>query len=239
MLLDVGIDSVPELAQRNASNLLDKLQAFAASNDGYVTSFKVPELGDGSPQQKALRFVEDLVARAGQLDKVVTFGSPTTGLDALSNRQRAEMLYTEQLRSEDYNGDPVQLLKDAGVQDAERVYASMVDDAMTLLSDELSYWDIDVDADTLKQLGSWDALLAHVSDDEADALGNGYASFEPEIYVFKDDSGQEVGATIAFSRVLDGDHDYGETHIVDKIAGDVTGHVSWGYEIDTDYSIAD
>ena len=59
------------------------------------------------------------------------------------------------------------------------------------------------------------------------------------VEVFKDDNGKEVGATLAFTRVLDGDHDYGETHIVDKLGGGVTGYVAWGYEIDTDYYIDD
>jgi hypothetical protein len=237
VLLDQGIDSVPELASRNAQNLLEKLQAFEKSNDGYVTSFKVPELGDGTANEKALRFVEDLIDRAGQLDRVVTFGRPTSGLETLTNRQRAEMFYTEQLDQELYRGDPVQLLRDAGVDNPEAVYNSMRDDALGMLADELDYYDIDVDVDTLKQLGSYDALLDHVSDDEADMLGNGGASFDPDVYVFKDDTGKVVGATLAWVRILDGDHDYGETHIVDHIAGDVTGYVAWGYEIDTDYYI--
>ncbi len=81
-----------------------------------------------------------------------------------------------------------------------------------------------------------DEIEAHVSDEQADALGNGFANFEPYVEVVKDGD-EVVGALIKFERNLDGDHEYGTTWVYDHTAHKLIGSVEWGYERDTEFFV--
>jgi hypothetical protein len=229
-LLNAGIDSVPELAGRNAANLHKKLEEFAKSQEGYVVSFKAPKLED----------VEKWVAEAGTLGRKLEFGSAEDSFGSLNLQERLDLFLDggDPLKVRDFDAGLVKLFADLGVDDAMPMINAMRANAASAVSDELDVWDISVPASTIEGLTDYDALIEWVTDNigdvEADALGNGWAEWKnPDIEVLK--NGREtVGARITFSRAIDGDHDYYATYIFDAKENRMVAVSNGGYEMDTE-----
>ncbi|MEE8410038.1 MAG: DUF4332 domain-containing protein [Myxococcota bacterium] len=240
VLVDLGIDSVVELAGRNGDNLHAKLKVFAGTQDSWIIKFKMPSdaSASGSKTAKEKAAVAELVAQAEQLPRVLEFGRPTSGFAALPVEARLETLYSwdSNFSREDLDGPAAAFFESLGADAVVSELARMHADAMMLLQEDLSYWDVQVPQATLAGFGSYDDLLAHVSDDAAEALGNGWASFEPRVEVIKDGN-EIIGALIRYDRNLDGDHGYGSTWVYDHTANKLIGFVEWGYERDTDFEI--
>ena len=232
VLVDIGVDSIPELATRNVENLRKSLETYAKSHEGYVRSFK-------TPSKTSLAKAK---VKAQALPRALEFGRVEDSFSSLSLNERIDV-FTEGdsalLRTRSYEGGLVSLFAHLGVGGMMPAINEMKEIALSNLSSELDFHEIDVPEDVLSSLNDYDELISWVEENlgesEADALGNGWAALSSpsEIDILK--SGRErVGARIVFSRTVDGDHDYNTAFFYDHAQKRIVASMEFGYEAPTE-----
>jgi hypothetical protein len=233
VLVTLGVDSVPELKNRNVDNLLEKIEKFAKSQEGYVVSLKAPSRAD----------VDAWVQAASALPKAVDFASAQDSFDSLTMSERLDLYLTvgQPLKTRSYDQGLVKLFTDLGVAEPMDAINQMRKDAAWEVANELEYHGVDVSAATVEAAADYDALIEWVNDNigssEADAMGNGWAEWKnPEIELIKNGN-KTVGATIQFTRIIDGDHDYWTRYVFDATEGRIIASETGGYETDDDLSL--
>jgi len=202
VLIDAGIDSVPELGSRNAENLYKKLRGFSGTQDSWIIKFKCPSKDD----------VKALVDAAKGLDRVLEFGRPTSGFEALSIEDRVKMMNDWQgpLRSEDID-DPAAFFRDAGVPDVAAAMPHIVRAGMQFVSNYMEYNGPDnVSVDDLVSGRVTSETLM-----DSDGIDLGFSN-KPEVTAFKDDAGNLVGAKLSFGFYAD-PAEYSQSFFYDHI----------------------
>ena len=213
VLVDLGIDSVPELAGRNASNLFDKLKAFSATQEAWIIKFKLPTADD----------VASWKSQAQGLDRKLSFGRVSSGWDALTTAERTDMFMAEDasLTASWPSGETTSVLKELGLPDrALDALENVTLDAADFIANTLGYRGIDADPDEI-------ADGTFTSSDIPSGLPFDF-DIDPSITAFTDRSGKFLGAKLTWS-VYDDPGQVSFNAIYDAVAGRFTDTIEFDH----------
>lgn len=185
VLIDNGVDSVPELAGRNVDNLHDKLKEFTGTQEAWIIKFQLPKKAD----------LQAMVDAAGPLDRVVSFGRPTSGWETLTTAERVELM-----DSEDSSLEANYIDENADVwMDTNNLPASLKD-ALPSLRAEGAQFVINYLDYSVPNHGATADSIADGSYTEADLPGNAYVEWavEPSVTEYRTSGGELLGAQLDY-----------------------------------------
>jgi hypothetical protein len=207
VLLDNGVDSVPELSNRNVDNLFNKLKDFAGSREAWIIQFKMPSKDD----------LRALIDGASQLDAVVEFGQPSSGFELLSMEERIRLMDDQDPSLENVPMDSLEeLVNTHGLDNIGRIKEVLALNAMEVASGYLDYAGL-ADVPSAEDMASGAA-----DPDVVDPTGSVYWSREPEVEAFTDQSGKLLGATITYGWTLE-PAGYHQRYFYDHVEKRITG----------------
>jgi len=217
VMLDSGIDSVPELARRNSDSLHKTLKKFAGTRESWVMQFKCPSKDD----------VAAMVAQAKDLPRLVEFGNPLDSLATMGIEARAKLMINEtgDLRSTSVDADTAaDYLESKGLGALKGEMREHNIGVLESIASNLDYHGVDVSAEDLL-----DGNFTLPDNDDF------YYEFDvhPSIEEFKDDSGNWVGTTFNWSTDDGSEGEY--WHLAyDNLAGKFTA-MSWSESANGDH----
>jgi hypothetical protein len=213
VLIDQGIDSVPELAGRNVDNLHAKLKEFNGTQEAFIIKFHLPTKAE----------LADMVSEAGGLDRALSFGRPTSGWEALTPSERVDMMMDED-SSLTTNWVDESATDFFARHDLDRVASALPHlklDAGHFIAGNLEY------------NGAPDATgeaIANGTFTEADLDDDSYAewSTEPSVTEFLDGDGKLLGAKLEWSISID-PAEYSISAYYDHVEGRFTESIEYDH----------